>query len=144
MLSILLPALAAMRLPAAPRAPHAVQASFGALTTAFSMAFAADAVELYRDAATAEDLGTRPVIAGVPAGVIYFALALCVQAGIFLQGRQSTMFMKSKEGGLQTVVDGKVVKDAEAFTRSPNEAAKAAAQALRDAVEAGPDDDDSA
>ncbi len=95
MLSILLPALAAMRLPAAPRAPQAVQASFGALTTAFSMPFAADAVELYRDAATAEDLGTRPVIAGVPAGVIYFALALCVQAGIFLQGRQSTMFMKS-------------------------------------------------
>ncbi|KAL1525273.1 hypothetical protein AB1Y20_020136 [Prymnesium parvum] len=80
---------------------------------------------VFKDAAREGDIGTRPVILGVPAGLVYFGFAATVQLTLFLRGKSGTMLQNG------TVVrDGKRL--AQPFRFSADEAARAASQASID------------
>ena len=77
---------------------------------------------IYRDAAGENERGSRPVIFGVPGGVVYFTLAAGLQASILLSGKSGTMLNNG------TVFrDGKPV--AQPFKYTSDDAAKAARDA---------------
>lgn len=79
-------------------------------------------VPVYQNVAKEGEKGVRPVIFGVPAGLVYFAMAGTLQLSLLLKGKSGT-----------TLQNGKVFQNgkrmAEPFTFSAEEAAKAAEQA---------------
>lgn len=70
----------------------------------------------YKNAATEDDIGTRPVIFGVPAGLLYFGFAASVQISLLLKGKQSVMYKNGTvyKAGKEVVQPFKYSSDAAA------------------------------
>ena len=69
-----------------------------------------------KNAATEDDIGTRPVIFGVPAGLLYFGFAASVQISLLLKGKQSVMYKNGTvyKAGKEVVQPFKYSSDAAA------------------------------